>query len=171
MPDTKPLVNKVAQSGLLTLDLARLLPPEGAVIELDLAPFLFRGLVLREKEFRQHIDELDPKAYRGKFVALHCSTDALVPHWAYMLVTIALQHEVAGIRLGNQAEVEKHLLLQAIAGLNLDEYRNQRIVVKGCSDRSLPPEAYLEAAKMLAPVAKSLMYGEPCSTVPLFKRK
>lgn len=171
MPDTQPLVNKVAQSGLITLDLARLLPPEGAIVSLDLAPMLFRGLVLREKEFRQHVAELDVSAFSGKYVAVCCTTDALIPHWAFMLVALALHQEVAGIWLGNQAEVEKHLLLQAIGELNLDGYRGQRVVIKGCSDRDIAPEAYMKAAQVLAPVVKSLMYGEPCSTVPLYKRK
>jgi hypothetical protein len=164
------LVNKVAQSGIVTLDLVNYLP-EQEIIGLDISHFLFRGLLLKEKEFRAAIKDLDTTAYSGKRVAVFCSTDAIVAQWAYMLVASALQDAGLECFFGTPAQVEEHLLLSQIRQMNTAPYKDQRIVIKGCGSRPLPDAAYLEITKRLRPVVKSLMFGEPCSTVPIYKKR
>jgi hypothetical protein len=164
------LVNKVAASGIITLDLEKYLPVE-AIVTFDLKDHLFMGLILKEKDFREALKEKDWQPYQNKYVAVTCSADAIIPLWAYMLVTTYLQPFAKDVYVGTATDMQKHLFLQNIAAINIQEYTDQRVVVKGCGDKAIEPYAYSEITKRLRPVAKSIMYGEPCSTVPIYKKK
>jgi hypothetical protein len=164
------IVNKVAASGLITVDPADFLPA-GEPEVFDLKPFLFRELILKEKDFREALKVLDWEQYRGKYVSLLCSTDAIIPMWAYMLAAAYLEPFAAGIGYGTPAEVKAQMTLEKIHATDIEPFRNQRVVIKGCGDRAVPPAAYVALMKKLRPVAKSVMFGEPCSTVPVYKQK
>ncbi|MBM3442091.1 MAG: DUF2480 family protein [Bacteroidetes bacterium] len=164
------IVNKVQESGLLTIDLGIFLPQQSPA-SFDLVPFLFKGLLLREKDFREAMAQHDWQQYSGQCVAVHCSTDAIIPSWSYMLVSFRLSGIARATYLGTPAEMEKQLLLEEIAAYDFSAFTDQRVVVKGCGDRETPAFAFMEVTTRLAPIVKSLMYGEPCSTVPIFKRK
>lgn len=163
------LVNKVAQSGLLTFSLETLAPDE-PTRGFDLAPYLFRGLVLREKDFRQALAETDWSGYQGSWLAVYCSADAIIPVWAYMLVAVHAEPFTNGIFRGTPAELETQFFLERIRNMDLEPFRDARVVVKGCADRQIPEAAFLAITQRLKPVVRSLFYGEPCSTVPLYKR-
>lgn len=165
-----PIVNRVTESGLVTIDLEKVLP-EWKVKPFDLASFLYMGLVLKEKDFREAVENHDWNAYRGAHVAVFCSADAIVPHWAYMLVVSRLSGLAESVYPGTVGETTKTMTLDFISRLRVAEYAGKRVVVKGCGDRSIPDYAYAAIAGVLTPHVKSLMYGEPCSTVPVFKRK
>jgi len=167
---TAPIINKIAESGLITLDLENYLPTT-QVLPLDLKPFLFRELILKEKDFREAMKNLDCQQFEGKAVAVFCSTDAVIPAWAYMLVASNLQPIAATCYQGTVAELEKQLLLQSLQKIDLTPFTDQRLVIKGCGDKSLGAYAYLEITRLLRPLAKSIMYGEPCSTVPVYKKR
>jgi hypothetical protein len=167
---SEAIINKVSESALVTLDLETLYPTEEPVV-FDLKNYLFMGLILKEKDFREALKNLDITPYTGKTVAVTCSTDAIIPMWAYMLVAGILQPVAANIYFGGAEEVKKQILLQNIARLNANDYAEKRVVIKGCGELPVGEAAYLEATKLLRPVAKSIMYGEPCSTVPIFKKK
>ncbi|CAN5245269.1 DUF2480 family protein [soil metagenome] len=164
-----PLINRIAESGLLTLDLADYLPKQ-PITELDIKPFLVQGLVLMEKPFREALKHTDWQVYKGQIVAVHCSIDALIPKWAFMLLASYLQPVAANVAFGTKGEVENQLLLNSLENIDTDSYVNARVVIKGCGDRDIPAEAYMKISAVLMPVVKSLMYGEPCSTVPVYKR-
>lgn len=163
------LVNKVAASGLITLNLEDYLPKEETAV-FDLKDHLFMGLILREKEFREALKNLDWSSYQNKNVAITCNADAIIPVWAYMLVTSYLQPIAASIYTGSAEELQKHLLLQTISAINAQDFAGQRVVVKGCGDVAIGPYAYAEITRVLLPQVKSIMYGEPCSTVPIYKK-
>jgi hypothetical protein len=164
------IVNKVAQSGLVSFDLADLYPA-GDRILYDIKDNLFHGLILKEKDFREFIKQHDWSQYAGKHVAITCSADAIVPTWAYMLLANKMSPFAATVVFGNLETLETLLFERAINNLDIEKYRDERIVVKGCGDTPIPVSAYVELTSRLTKVAKSIMYGEPCSTVPLFKRK
>ena len=164
------IVNKVANSGLITIDLEELVD-KGERVALDIKDQLFQGLLLREKDFRNFIAEHNWEQYRDKHVAVFCSTDAILPKWAFMLMAQALQPFAASVVYGSVEQLETMLYQKALAEINAEEYRDKRIVIKGCGDKDVPTFAYVELTRILTPVAKSIMYGEPCSTVPVFKRK
>lgn len=164
------LVNRVAESGLVTLDLGELIPQTPFVI-FDIKPFLFREMVLREKDFREALKQHDWSVYAGKIVGITCSGDALLPHWSWMLVASCLQPVAARVIFGDAAEVERVLAEEAVNRADFEQYRDQRIVVKGCGDRETPPAVFAQIVMKLQPLARSIMYGEPCSTVPVWKRK
>lgn len=166
MSDT--IINRVAQSGLITLNLEDYLPKEEIII-FDLKDYLFMGLILKEKDFREALKNLDWTTYANKQVAITCTADAIIPLWAYMLITTYLQPIANDIYVGTKDEMEKHLFLQNIAAINSTQYVGQRIVVKGCGDIPVGAFAYAELTKQLLPHVKSIMYGEPCSTVPVYK--
>lgn len=168
--ETPEIVNKVAASGLITLDLEELYDQRPRVIY-DLKDNLFQGLILREKDFRAFLKEHDWSAYEGKNVAIHCSVDAIVPSWAYMLLTLHLEPYAHSIVFGDEEKLIEKLFDDALAMINVEEYRDKRVVVKGCSKHPVPVSAYVEVTRLLKPVVRSLMFGEPCSTVPLYKRK
>jgi len=163
-------VNKVAQSGLVTLDPAAFYP-QGERVIYDIADNLFQGLILREKDFREFVKEHDWSQYQDKYVGIICSADAIVPAWAYMLLANRMAPYAKDVVFGDKEALETILFAKAIAGLDAEQYRDQRLVVKGCGDVEVPVSAYVALAEKLTPVVKSLMFGEPCSTVPLYKRK
>ena len=164
------IVNKVAESGLITIDLEEYYPKE-EILVFDLKTYLFMQLILKEKEFRASLQELDWKQYKDKIVAVTCTADAVIPVWAYMLVASSLQPFAKEIVFGNREEALKQSFIKNINAINLSEFTDKRIVVKGCGDKSIGEFAYLEITKLLRPVVKSIMYGEPCSTVPVYKKK
>jgi len=164
------IVNKVAQSGLMTLDPASFFP-EGERVIYDIKDNLFMGLILKEKDFREFIKVHDWSQYAGKLVAVTCTADAIVPAWAYMLLASRLTPYAREVVFGNEEVLETVLFLKNIDAHNFEQYRDQRIVLKGCGDVDVPVSAYVELTKRLSPIAKSLMFGEPCSTVPIYKRK
>ena len=164
------IINKVAGSGLVTLDLEKYMPGNDLVV-FDLKDHLFMGLILKEKDFREALKNMDWLPYENKYVAITCSVDAVIPVWAYMLVTSYLQPIAKDVYLGTEAEFRKHLFLKNIANIETDHFRDQRIVIKGCGDVPVDNYAYAAVTKTLLPVAKSIMYGEPCSTVPVYKKK
>jgi len=172
-PNTDIIVNKVASSGLVSLDLEDLWPREPRFIY-DLAQHLWQGLVLRETEFRDALKNIDWSAFAGQHVAITCSEDAIVPTWAYMLLATKLQPVAASVCFGNYDTIpdtqNEYLMLEAIRRLDLSAYHGAKVVVKGCSGVPMPTSAYVELVTRLQPHVQSLMFGEPCSTVPLYKR-
>jgi len=164
------IVNKVANSGLITIDLEKYLPKE-EIVTFDLKDHLFMGLILKEKDFREALKNLDWSIYQNKYVAITCSADAIIPAWAYMLVVSYLNGVAKDSYVGTSTEMQKHLFIKNIAVIDLNEFADQRIVIKGCGDVNIESFAYAEITKVLLPVVKSIMYGEPCSTVPVYKRQ
>lgn len=164
------IVNKVAESGLITIDLAKYAPMEPIVVY-DIKDNLFHGLILKEKDFRTFIKEHDWSNYAGKHVGIVCTADAIVPTWAYMLLTNKLVEHALSVHFGDEAYVRQVLFEQELQQLDYSQYQNERIVVKGCGDIYIPESAFVSFTASLSKVAKSIMYGEPCSTVPVFKRK
>jgi hypothetical protein len=162
------IINKVSQSTLNTLDLEQFFPTENIRI-FDLKPFLFMELILKEKDFRASLLTIDWSVYKDDLVGIFCSADAVIPVWAYMLVTSYLQPYAKEVIMGNEAEVLRQVITNRIQAINPEEYKDKRVVVKGCGDRPVGDFAFLEITKLLRPVVKSIMYGEPCSTVPVFK--
>ena len=168
MNDT--LINKVTESALVTINLEDYYPKENIVV-FDLKDYLFMGLILKEKDFREALKNLDLAPFKGKLVTVTCSADAVIPMWAYMLVASYLQPVASEVFFGNEEDVKNQLLLKNIAQIPAEEFTDKRIVIKGCGELPVGEAAYLSATKLLRPLAKSIMYGEPCSTVPIFKRK
>ena len=164
------IVNKVASSGLVTINLENFYPQDG-IVSFDLKPHLFKELILREKDFRTALSEIDWKQFQGKVMAVHCSADVIIPQWAYMLVAVYAQPYAKAIYFGNPEIAMGKYYTEVVAGIDASQYEGQRIVIKGCSDKPVPEDAYLALTSKLRPFAASIMYGEPCSTVPLFKRK
>jgi len=164
------IVNKIAQSQLITLDLETYYPAEEIML-FDLKPHLFMELILKEKEFRAALQNNDWSVYQNKIVAVTCTADAIIPMWAYMLVASYLQPVAKDVIFGDENTARQQIFLQRINAINAEEFVDKKIVVKGCGDVPIGEFAYLAITKKLMPVAKSIMYGEPCSTVPIFKRK
>jgi hypothetical protein len=164
------VVNKVAESGIITLDLEKYIPKEEMAV-FDLKDFLFMGMILKEKDFREALKKQDWERYKNKHIAVTCSADAIIPVWAYMLVIAYLQPEAKEIILGNKKDLYKTIFIKNIAAINPSEFIDKRVVIKGCGETPVDDFAYAEATKILRPVAKSIMYGEPCSTVPVYKKK
>ena len=164
------MINKVAQSGLVTLDPASFYP-QGERVLYDIKDNLYMELILREKDFREFVKAHDWAQYAGKNVAITCTADAIVPAWAYMLIANRLAPYANEVVFGDLELLETVLFIKGISGADLEQYRDQRIVLKGCGDIPVPVSAYVELTKKLTPIAKSLMFGEPCSTVPIYKRK
>lgn len=163
------IVNRVAQSGLISLDLAEFYP-SGERLFYDIKDNLFHGLMLKEKDFREFVKEHDWTQYAGKHVAIGCSTDAIVPTWAYMLLASKMAPHAKTVVFGDLKTLETLLFDRALNNLDMEKYRDQRVVVKGCGEIPVPDSAYIDITSKLNAVAKSIMYGEPCSTVPIFKR-
>ncbi len=165
----KQLINRVAQSSLITLNLEDWFP-ENRLVAFDLKDHLFHGLILREKEFREALKGTDWAAYQGAVLCVHCSTDAILPVWAFMLVAAAAAPYAQDVYCGTSEEYIRDYYRQKIRQTDIEPYRDQRLVIKGCSQKPVPPSAYLDITSRLAPVAQSILYGEPCSTVPVYKR-
>lgn len=164
------IINKVAESGLITLDLEQFFPKE-EVVEFDIKDFLFMEMLLKEKEFREQLEQYDWSIYKDKIAAVYCSTDAIIPMWAFMLVSTKLSPYTKEVLLGNKKAVIDKCIEKKIEELNVDQFKDKRVVVKGCGDVEISPSAYLSISNKLLPFVKSLMYGEPCSTVPVYKKK
>tara|TARA_B110000459_G_scaffold55417_1_gene62219 strand:- start:3823 stop:4329 length:507 start_codon:yes stop_codon:yes gene_type:complete len=162
--------NKVKESSLIQMDLADF-KPTVQMMPIDLASQLWKGLVLKEKDFRIWIKENNWFSYKGKGVYVFCSTEAIVPTWAFMLVTSQLIGVANTVVIGNELALQKSMILHNIHRLNLEEFKDERVIIKGCSDIQEPEYAMSELVAFLQPHVKSIMYGEPCSTVPIFKRK
>ncbi len=165
----QPIVNRVANSKLVTFDLEDYYP-KGKRVRLDIKDWLFEGLILREKDFRALAETHDWETYQDAYVALHCSNDAIVPGWAFMLLTTKLQPYAAQVVQGDLVQLETLLYHDIIQNLDISEFKDRMVIIKGCSKKPVPPNAYLWITSRLQPVVKSLMYGEACSSVPLFKR-
>jgi len=169
MDTNKPLVNRVAASGLITINLEEFFPTEELVV-FDLKNYLFKELILREKDFRTALKEHDWKQYADKHLLVHCSTDAIIPVWAYMLVTAYAAPHALSIFNGDKTAFYQHYFNKTLQDFSAEQYDGKRIVIKGCSNKPVPVSAYVELTRQLQPFAQSIMYGEPCSTVPIFKR-
>ena len=164
------IVNRVAKSGLITVDLEEFYP-EGERVLYDIKENLWEGIALKEKDFRAFVKEHNWSQYQDQFVALHCSVDAIVPTWAYMLLATKLAPFAKKVCFGDLAQLESLIFEEAIAqNIKPKEYEDAKVVIKGCSKKEVPPSAYVKLTEMLQPYAKILMCGEPCSTVPLYKK-
>lgn len=164
------IVNRVANSVLQVFDLEDYYP-DGERVALDVSGWLWQGLVLREKEFRDALKNHDWEQYTGKFVAVFCSEDAIVPAWAYMLVTTYLQPVAKKIVQGSIARLNVLVYQEILDTLDYTPYTDKPVIIKGCSRKPVPEEAYVIATQKLMPVAKSIMFGEACSSVPLYKKR
>jgi hypothetical protein len=164
------IVNRVTESLLTTIDLEEFYP-KGDTAVFDMKDHLFMGLILKEKDFREALKNLDLEPYRDKYVALTCTADAIIPMWAYMLAASYLEPVAKDVIFGNEEFLHKTLFLKRLAAINVNDYLDKRVVIKGCGDLPISETAYVEITKLLRPVVKSIMYGEPCSTVPIYKKK
>lgn len=164
------IVNKISQSALITLDLEKYFPEE-EITMFDLKPFLFMELILKEKDFREALQNTDWNQYRDQIVGVYCSSDAIIPLWAYMLVAGYLVPVAKDVVQGDEQTVLRQVISKKIAAIDPVEFMDKRVVVKGCGEKAVGAFAYLEITKLLRPVAKSIMYGEPCSTVPVYKSR
>jgi hypothetical protein len=164
------IINKVAESGLVSVDLAHYIPTTEIVL-FDIKQYLFMELILKEKDFRASLLSADFTKYQDKIVGIYCSVDAIIPMWANMLIASALQPFAKAIYFGDENKVREQILLEAIALINVSDFNDQRVVVKGCGETPIGESAYIAITNKLKPVVKSIMYGEPCSTVPVYKKK
>lgn len=170
MESTEKLINRVADSGLITLDLEELYPQEPKAA-FDLKDFLFMGLILKEKDYREALKAVDWEKYKGKNIAVFCSADAIIPVWAYMLAGVYLEPVANRFFFCPFDELDDKIYDEKIAKFDVQSFKDQRVIIKGCSDKPVPVSAYLAITRKLRPVARSLMYGEACSNVPLYKQK
>lgn len=166
----EPIVNKVAESGLITINLEELYT-SGERVLFDLKGWLYEELILKEKDFREYIKQHDWSSYQHKMVAVTCSADAIVPTWAFMLIATALTPHAQKVVFGNLTTLDEVLFEEKINAMDLSSFQDQRVIIKGCSKVNVPVSAYVRLASKLQPIVKSIMYGEPCSTVPVYKRK
>ena len=169
MIEKDAIINRVANSPLVTFDLEEFYHP-GERVLLDIADQLFEGLILREKDFRAWVKETDWSIYKDKNVAIWCSVDAIIPTWAYMLLTTRISPFAHIVVFGTLEDLEKAIYQKAINTVDLEKFRDKKIVIKGCGKYQVPESAYIEITRLLTPVASSIMYGEACSTVPLYKK-
>jgi len=170
IPLQENIVNRVTGSNLISIDLETYYP-QGERVVLDIKGQLFQGLLLREKDFRAYIKATDWSKYQSKYVAIICSEDAIVPTWAYMLLAISLQPFAKKLVFGTLDALEQSLWDDIFFSFPIEEYHSAKVVIKGCSKQPVPVYAFTELARLLTPISASIMYGEPCSTVPLYKRK
>lgn len=166
----KEIINRVAQSKLITFDLEELYP-EGRREVLDIKDWLHEGIILKEKEFRNALEDYNWSNYEGAYVALTCSTDAIVPGWAFMLVVSKLNPFAKKVVVGSIEDLETSLYQTILDGLDVSEFKDKPVIIKGCSNKPVPENAYIQVMSKIQKVAKSVMYGEACSAVPLFKKK
>lgn len=166
---SEPIINKVAESGLITLDLEQYFP-KGETAVFDLKDYLFMGMILKEKDYREALKVKDWSVYKDKNVALVCTADAIIPVWAWMLAATYLQPVAKELVMGDEKELHKTLFLKNLSAVNVNEFDDKRVVIKGCGETPIPDYVYMEITRLLRPVVKSIMYGEPCSTVPVYKK-
>ncbi len=167
---SETFINKVAESGLISLDLAQYIPNIDIVV-FDIKPFLFKELILKEKDFRASLVTTDWSQYENKIVGIFCSTDAIIPMWANMLIVANLSPYAKSIYFGDENKTRELVLLEEIQKIDSSTFTDQRVVVKGCGDTPIGESAFIAITQKLRPVVKSIMYGEPCSTVPVYKKK
>lgn len=165
----KTLVNRVANSGLVTINLENFYPTK-SIKELDIKQFLFHELLLKEKDYRASMKEWDWSQYQDTHLCVYCSNDAIIPTWAYMLIATYAEGVAESIFLGTQEAFLNHHYANTISEISADDYTNERIIIKGCSNKPVPPGAYMMLTEKLKPVARKIMFGEPCSTVPIYKK-
>ncbi len=163
------LINKVANSGLITIDLESYYPAQ-EIVEFDLVAYLYMELILKEKDFRKSLKEHDWSQYNGKIVLVYCSKEAIIPVWAYMLVARYLVEIAHDVYQGGHRDYLTHHYDNILSAMPTEKYTDMMIVIKGCGDKSVPSQAYLKLTSLLQPIVKSIMYGEPCSTVPVYKK-
>jgi hypothetical protein len=166
----KPIVNRIQQSGLITLDLETFIPKDEEMAAIDLKDFLFKGLILREADFRETVKKTDWSQYKDKYVALYCSADAVIPMWAYMILSAELSPYAKDLAAVNPTNAAQIFFDNRLAALDMEAFRGQRVVVKGCGDKRTSEAAYVRITQQLSKVARVVMFGEPCSTVPVFKK-
>jgi hypothetical protein len=164
-----PIINRVTESGLITLNPEDYFP-KGETALFDLKDHLFMGMILKEKDFREALKGIDWTGYQNKNVALFCSADAIIPVWAWMLVASYLQPVAKEIVMGDEKELHKQLFLKNLSAININEFTDKRVVIKGCGETPIGDYVYMELTRLIRPVVKSIMYGEPCSTVPVYKK-
>ncbi len=165
---SKEIINRVASSKLITIDLEDFYP-EGTRILFDISKWLFKGLILKEKDFRESVENHNWSQYKDNYVALSCLTDAIIPSWAYLLITTKLSPFAKKIAVGNLELLETIIFQEIILNLEIGIYKDKSIIIKGCSNKPIPETASVQLIEKLQPVAKSIMFGEACSTVPLYK--
>ena len=171
LKEKEEIVNKVANSGIITIDLEDFYPKEH-VVEIDIKDFLYEGIILKEKDFRKALDNTNWNDYADKIIAVFCSEDAIIPKWAYMLIVMHAAPYTDKVFFGNREfAIEETLLSNIQNKINPKDYTEKRVVIKGCSDRDISERIYIAITNSLIPYVKSLMYGEPCSTVPIYKKK
>jgi len=164
------ILNKVAQSSLETIDLEKFFP-EGESMVFDLKDYLFMELILKEKDYREGLKKNNWSVYENKNVYITCSADAIIPLWAYMLAVSYLQPVAKDVVVGNETFMNEVLFLKNLEKINVKDFNGKRVVVKGCGEKEIPASVYAEITKLLLPVVQSIMYGEPCSTVPVYKKR
>jgi len=164
------IINRVTESGLVTINLEEFYPREEIKI-FDLKDYLFRGLIIKEKDFREALKNADWNVYANTNVAITCTADAIIPVWAYMLVASYLQPVAKNIVLGDKKTLIEKLLLENVSRIKATDFSDKRVVVKGCGELPIPDSVYLQITSILMPQVKSIMYGEPCSTVPVYKKR
>lgn len=165
----KTLINKVANSGLITINLENYYP-DAPITLFDLKDYLFKELILKEKDYRAALKEHDWSQYQGHILCVYCSNDAIIPTWAYMLVSSYAEQYVSSIYQGDANDFLNFYYHDYIHKMDVSEYADERLIIKGCSNKPVPPGAYMALTQRLRPLAKSIMYGEPCSTVPIYKQ-
>lgn len=164
------IVNKVAQSGLIAVDLAEYCPKNAAFAGFDFEPSLWQGLVLKEKDFRDYVKQFDWNQFENKHVYLFCSVEAILPSWAFMLVSSKLVGIADSVTIGDLADAKQKALEICIEKLDVQQFADGKLIVKGCSDIPNPEAAMSQFLVKVQPVCSSIMYGEPCSTVPIYKK-
>ena len=164
------IVNRVAKSPLINIDLEEFYP-SGKRVLFDIKDWLFEGIILKEKDFREHVKNHDWSQYQDAYVALTCSEDAIIPSWAYLLLATELTPYAKKAVVGNLELLETVIFQEVIQNLDISEYENKPVIIKGCADKPIPPSAFSFLIDRIQPIAKNIMYGEACSTVPLYKRK
>ena len=170
LKDDKPIVNRAARSRTLTIEMDEMFA-EAKLATLDLASWLWQGIALKEDLFRQSIADFDWSQYQNQFVRIYCSEDAIIPSWAYMLVASELQANSRGFYFGDEDAFQAFVITSLIDALDLDDYRDKRVIIKGCGSLAIGPQLYAHVTAKLTPVVRSLMFGEPCSTVPIFRKE
>lgn len=169
LSDDKPIVNKVAASSLLlTVDLEDYLPPIPRV-PFDIKPYLFQELILREKDFRENLKQIQWSDYQGKAVYIFCSVDATIPYWAYLLIAAYLRPVTPYFTFGTERDLISKLVIDNLQKIDIEQFKDKKVLLKGCSDNGIGEEVYVEAARIMLPYVSSLMYGEACSNVPIVK--
>lgn len=167
---SEKIINKVANSKLKTIDLEEFYP-SGERIVFDITSWLYEGLILREKDFREKVKNHNWKQYENNYVALTCSSDAIIPSWAYLLLTTSLGDYAKKVVVGDLVLLETVIFQEIISNLEVSEYENAPVIIKGCTNKPIPQSAYTLLISKLQTKARSIMFGEACSTVPLFKNK